>query len=191
MFVLFMRNPKTGEVKRVWAQGDESNDYAGWQAVNWQVWVDANADSLPVLPGSPLDARLQPTPAASTAADVATATEIEQSDIIDHVSSEWLMLQMAVAEALGLHRHALLDVDRDDIAEMISDLRAANEQLQAERDCRRVRILHLRRALKEIETTSGDGNSFLDAKEALEQDDALASKEAQASAPPADGEGGG
>lgn len=64
------------------------------------------------------------------------------------------------------------------LAKHVGELEAELDSVKAERGQRRLRILHLRRALKEIETTSGDNNSVLDAKEALEQDYALASKEA-------------
>lgn len=135
---------------------------------DWNVWLDGHTGVVRYTSDE-----LAPAPAvASAAADVSDARE---AFVAAYNSGSYDDLRVAVF-ALQTERTAL---------------QAELARVKAERDRRRVRILHLRRALKEIETTSGDNNSVLDAKEALEQDYALASKEAQVSAPPADGEGGG
>lgn len=48
MDVLFLKNPKTGEVRRFFARAstphDPSDTFAGWVSVDWEEWLDANAD---------------------------------------------------------------------------------------------------------------------------------------------------
>lgn len=51
MDVLFLRNPDTGEVRRFLAKSavrHEGETFEGWVTVDWQAWVDANAD-LPTV----------------------------------------------------------------------------------------------------------------------------------------------
>lgn len=101
----------------------------GWKLTLKSEYEHANADSLPVLPGSPLDARQLAAPPAKQ--PVAEAGDVPMARVLDHVASELVTLEMEVAEALGLDRHTFLDADGPDA--LVGAVEAQRRELAAAR----------------------------------------------------------
>lgn len=143
-----------------WRENDEDEKTAGWRHPGYFIEVRKSFDYSRLLEAGLMEKRdfnfystyritelgiekvkawcdLQApdeAPVATPAAAVDSGAEeraAELAGVADRLASEAVMLEMDIAEALGLDRYELLNESRDEIVERIATLQVENQRLQA------------------------------------------------------------